>query len=59
MLRTKCILLPKEREDGLRISVMSRHTEDDGKTFCPKLNKMCAAHYSILGPAPPIDWSMD
>ena len=32
MLRTKCILLPKEALDGYRISVMSRHTLNDGVT---------------------------
>lgn len=32
MLRTKCILAPIEKSDGLRISVMSRHTKDDGVT---------------------------
>lgn len=32
MLRTKCILLPHGFEDGYRISVMSRHTLDDGVT---------------------------
>ena len=32
MLRTKSILAPKESYDGLRISVMSRHTLNDGIT---------------------------
>jgi uncharacterized protein YeaO (DUF488 family) len=32
MLRTKCILLPSTNSDGLRISVMSRHTLNDGIT---------------------------
>lgn len=32
MLRTKCILLPPTNTDGLRISVMSRHTLSDGVT---------------------------
>lgn len=32
MLFTKCILAPKSKGDGLRISVMSRHTFSDGKT---------------------------
>ena len=30
MLRTKCILLPPTKGDGLRISVLSRHTLEDG-----------------------------
>ena len=34
-LYTKCILASKSRRDGLRISVMSRHTLDDG--FTPDL----------------------
>ncbi|MFH0701594.1 MAG: DUF488 domain-containing protein [Candidatus Woesearchaeota archaeon] len=32
MLYTKCIFLPVERSDGTRISVMSRHTLEDGVT---------------------------
>jgi uncharacterized protein YeaO (DUF488 family) len=32
MLRTSCIYLPPSLEDGLRVSVMSRHTENDGIT---------------------------
>src|SRR3989338_7891927 len=32
MLRKKSILAPKENYDGLRISVMSRHTLNDGVT---------------------------
>lgn len=31
-LFTKSIVKPKEPEDSLRVSVMSRHTLDDGKT---------------------------
>lgn len=31
-LYTKCIFKPATLEDGLRISVMSRHTLNDGKT---------------------------
>lgn len=33
MLYTKCICKPKEESDGLRISVMSRHTLNDGVTL--------------------------
>jgi hypothetical protein len=32
MLRTKCILKPRMPDDGVIISVMSRHTLNDGKT---------------------------
>jgi uncharacterized protein YeaO (DUF488 family) len=32
VLYTKCILKPRKQEDGIRISVMSRHTLQDGKT---------------------------
>lgn len=35
MLYTKCILAPRSVADGLRISVMSRHTLDDGVTPHP------------------------
>lgn len=36
MLQTKCIFASAESMDGLRISVMSRHTADDGKTKDPR-----------------------
>ena len=39
MLRTKCILLPHDLEDGYRISVMSRHTLDDGVTLDPRITE--------------------
>ncbi len=32
MLYTNCILNPREEREGLRISVMSRHTLNDGQT---------------------------
>lgn len=32
MLKSKCILAEKEADDGQRISIMSRHTLNDGKT---------------------------
>ncbi len=32
MLKSKCILADKSIEDGQRISIMSRHTLNDGKT---------------------------
>lgn len=37
MLRTKSIFKPAEESDGLRISVMSRHTTSDGRTPDPRL----------------------
>ena len=37
MLKTKSILAPKEEADGFRISVMSRHTLNDGKTPHPDI----------------------
>lgn len=37
MLYTKCILLPNEPTDGWRISVMSRHTLNDGVTPYPRI----------------------
>lgn len=40
MLKTKCILVPKEVGDGLRISVMSRHTENDGITPHPGITPL-------------------
>ena len=38
MLFTKSILKPKSHEDGIRISVMSRHTLNDGITPNPKIS---------------------
>ncbi len=37
MLYTKCIFLPRESTDGTRISVMSRHTLNDGITPDPRI----------------------
>jgi len=51
MLLTKCIYLPKSAEDGLRVSIMSRHTLVDGKT--PDLQITADsydAHWPELGP---------
>jgi uncharacterized protein YeaO (DUF488 family) len=39
VLKTKSILKPKEESDGLRISIMSRHTLNDGITPHPKITK--------------------
>ena len=38
MLKTKSILKPREKSDGLRISIMSRHTLNDGLTPHPEIN---------------------
>lgn len=38
MLKTKPILAPKEDSDGKRISVMSRHTLNDGITPHPQID---------------------
>lgn len=32
MLKSACILTPRSSDDGIRISVMSRHTQNDGQT---------------------------
>lgn len=32
MFFTKCILSPEDETDGVRVSIMSRHTHSDGKT---------------------------
>jgi len=37
MLKTKCILNSKEKSDGFRISIMSRHTLNDGITPHPEI----------------------
>ncbi len=39
MLLTKSIYLPRIKEDGLRISIMSRHTLSDGVTPDPKIKR--------------------
>ena len=51
-LFTKCILDEEGEGDGFRISIMSRHTYDDGISERPELDEMCDKHYSILGPSP-------
>ncbi len=37
MLRSKCIKVPTDPADGLRISVMSQHTKNDGVTPDPDI----------------------
>lgn len=39
MLKTKAIKAPIEDNDGLRISVMSRHTLNDGITLDPEITQ--------------------
>ncbi len=53
MLKTKCILYPYDKRDGIRISVMSRHTLNDGITPHPEINGSC---YNLWIPdlAPPL-----
>jgi uncharacterized protein YeaO (DUF488 family) len=51
VLYTKSILKPKSKEDGLRISVMSRHTLEDGKTPDLRIsNDLFDEHLPILAP---------
>lgn len=53
MLFTKCILEPTSAEDGERISIMSRHTLNDGKTPDKRiLESSFDVHFPNLGPAP-------
>ena len=54
-LFTKCIFLPQTPEDGLRISTMSRHTLDDGRTLDNRIVLkfgLYHMHWPILGPSP-------
>lgn len=50
-LFTKCILHDSSIEDGIRISVMSRHTLSDGQTPDPRITSF-DIHAPILGPSP-------
>jgi len=51
MLYTKSIYLPPSLEDGIRISVMSRHTLDDGVTPDPLItSKSWQIWYKELAP---------
>lgn len=51
MLKTKCIYLPPAAADGLRISIMSRHTLDDGQTPDPRIGPGAyQLHWPRLGP---------
>lgn len=52
-LFTKCILNDKEKGDGVRISVMSRHTLNDGVTPDPRITSSSFDyHYPELSPSP-------
>lgn len=52
-LYTKCILKKKEGGDGVRISVMSRHTKNDGVTPDTRIvNDSFDKHYPELAPSP-------
>ena len=51
MLFTKCILSEPVPEDGLRISIMSRHTLNDGKTPDVRI-KHFHRHLPSFGPSP-------
>jgi uncharacterized protein YeaO (DUF488 family) len=51
-LKTKCILSPIEESDGYRISIMNRHTLNDGVTRDSRINnKMFNEHQILLSPS--------
>jgi len=50
-LFTKCIFKEPELSDGLRISIMSRHTLDDGKTPDERITSdKFNHHWTIFAP---------
>ena len=52
-LYTKCIFCPKESTDGIRLSVMSRHTLNDGRTIDPRITlELYDEWQTILAPSP-------
>lgn len=51
MLYTRSIYKNPEAEDGLRVSVMSRHALKDGKTPDPDIQP-CSYHIPTFGPSP-------
>jgi uncharacterized protein YeaO (DUF488 family) len=51
MLFTRCILGEPRKNDGLRISVMSRHTPPNGRTPDTRITPF-DIHMPILGPSP-------
>lgn len=53
MLKTRCIKLPPHADDGVRISVMSRHTLIDGVTPDPEITPdTFHLWWKVLGPPP-------
>jgi uncharacterized protein YeaO (DUF488 family) len=51
-LKTKCILSPIEENDGYRISIMNRHTLNDGVTRDSRINnKMFNENQILLSPS--------
>jgi len=51
MLKTKCILSPIEKDDGERISIMSRHKLDDGVTEDKRIKReMYDSHEIVFAP---------
>jgi uncharacterized protein YeaO (DUF488 family) len=51
-LMTQCILAPREATDGLRISIMSRHTLNDGITPNPSIKETSyEQHFPELAPS--------
>jgi uncharacterized protein YeaO (DUF488 family) len=53
MLITKCILCPPLETDGVRISIMSRHTHNDGITPDTRITeKSFLIHLKLLAPSP-------
>ncbi len=53
MLYTKCIFHPRDVHDGVRISVMSRHTHNDGVSPDPRISSGSFDEwYRELAPAP-------
>lgn len=51
MIHTKCILHAKSPKDGIRISVMSRHTLNDGITKDNRINGQFHAWMKSLAPS--------
>ena len=52
MLYTKCILKPRVAEEGTRISIMSGHTLQDGKTPDPRITSdLFDEHIPELAPS--------
>ena len=51
MLITKCIFAPVEKDDGLRVSIMSRHTLNDGITPDRRITRHSYEnHYQMFAP---------